>query len=110
MTHFSFTQVQHENQSYLMRLRELSKERPAEAALTYGLDLEEIQCYADLSDQDILSLAYETEISVAIPRFDCSQLKRLLSKPANIRGIYALAPFQENEPLGCRTPKVINIK
>lgn len=91
MTHFALNPIQHDNYTYLMRLRDYAQTRPAEAALTYGIDQDAIDCYAKLTDQDVLSLAYESDMSVAVPRYDCAQLRQLLSKPVHIRGTFAVA-------------------
>ena len=91
MTQFALSPIHQENYAYLIRLRDFAQTRQAEAALTYGIDLDAIVCYAKLSDQDVLSLAYESDISVAVPRYDCSQLNQLLSKPMHIRGVFAVA-------------------
>lgn len=91
MTHFALNSIQHDNYTYLMRLRDYALTRPAEAVLTYGIDLNTADCYSKLNDLDVMSLAYEPDMSVAVPRYDCYQLQQLLSKPVHIRGMYAVA-------------------
>lgn len=91
MTLFALNPIQHENYSFLIRLRDFSQTHPVDAALTYGIDREAIERYAKLTDEDVLSLAYESAMSVAVPRYNCFQLNQLLSKPVHVRGVFAVA-------------------
>jgi hypothetical protein len=76
---------------FLLELRAAARQDIALAAINYGIDKDTVRCYGALSDQDLRSLAYETDMSFAIPRFNCHQLGELLAKPIHTRGVFACA-------------------
>lgn len=91
MKPFVLTPVQQENHTFLTRVRDLCITRPADAALIYSLNFDAIQCYGALTDKDILSLSYEADISLFVPRYDCPNLQSLLSKPVHVRGVFLVS-------------------
>lgn len=93
------TPLQRSNLDNAVALRDLCRTSPGEAAWVYAIEVDSIAFYANLSDEELLSVATEIDVALFVPRHTVSQLRTVLAGPREWRALCAAVLEQD-----ARTP------